>query len=128
MIRCDECGELYKQGTVHECAKPPVPIKGDWNVVIVYESQDTDTMPEGQVKQITSLVFRDRLTHIGYKLGLFDQDAVGPNDQPTAELVGFIEAAKQGTLPQLVVEKDGKYLAYPLPATMDETVKLLEGL
>jgi hypothetical protein len=81
--------------------------------VIVEESSARSKLPQAQIIAI------QKAGSIG--IDVVDQDVVGPDGKPPAELLSFLAAAKGKPLPQLARKwSNGRTTSVALPATFDK--------
>ncbi len=109
---------------------PPGP--SQWQVVIVYESNDLDNYPAAQQAIIKSLVFRKRLAEAGHQLlpgGVTDQHVVDRNRRVPERLAPYLNACKGDPLPRICISPidAGPVQDFDLPADGDAVLALLKG-
>jgi len=111
---------------------PPKP-DAKWQVVIVYESNDLDNMPAGQVAVIKGLAFREKLAAAGHTIlhgGITDQHVTNAEGETPAALSPFLAACKGKPLPRICVSPiaGGPVQTFALPANEADTLALLQGV
>jgi hypothetical protein len=107
---------------------PPTP-GGKWQMIFFNKAEELFKYPLGQQELLTSLVVRDKLKEEGHSLlRVLDDNAL--RDGVPSKYSAFVEEAIGKSLPLIVVApKDGgKVKSFPLPASYDELLTLLEGL
>ena len=111
----------------------PIPSDSKWQVVIIYESNDLDNYPAGQVAIIKSLNFRKRLMEAGHVLltgGIMDAQMVNRNNKPPKLLAPYYNSCKGDPLPRLCISPlggGGVVQDFDLPADEDGVLALLKG-
>jgi len=103
-----------------------------WQVVIIYEANDLDNYPAGQVAIIKSLALRKQLAEAGHTLlpgGIMDLNSVNRNNKVPVVLQPFYNVCKGDKFPRICISPmdGGTVQDFDLPADGDAVLTLLKG-
>lgn len=107
---------------------PPPPPPGAKQMVLFYQAQRLDNLPQEQRQLLTSLVVHKRLAELGHVVrAVLTSESI--RDNPPADYERFVQAVAGEPLPQIAIApKDGGTVeGHPLPADYESLVKLLGG-
>ena len=106
---------------------PPTP-GGPWKLVLFYDGDDLDNLPQGQQALLKSLKVRNDLKTLGHEvLEIVEANALAQSGSIPARIAPYVTAVKDDPLPRVAIApKDGgTVLDFQLPNSYEALVALL---